>query len=350
MTTKRTAKRKLSNFDFSKEGSHIALVHKDQGGAANGYSTLITKATEKYSPEFIQKMQLIRVTMELDDFLEKFFGLWESDAKVLAAMMGYKEEPEGEGEPANTYNDDSFYEWYDDKLKESGGRWVEPTDSDYREWIAARLSGFEIVKGAYEADSQVDFLASLNEEDYLSLLKDQERLEKALSNEGKDGLLDSLTGGKKPIDKGVDTSKKISKKASKAVNTEETIMSGTNPEMIEKSQYEEILKQQKETQEQLQKAMEALAVVEKEKKEQIAKSRKAELVGAVGEADAEQLFKAVGELEDEKFNAVVAVIKALNEKVDSSDLFIEKGANGEGTEQVAKSALATKLKQKYETK
>lgn len=349
MTTKRTAKRKLSNFDFSKEGSHIALVHKDQGGAANGYSTLITKATEKYSPEFIQKMQLIRVTMELDDFLEKFFGLWESDAKVLAAMMGYQEEPEGQGEPANTYNDDSFYEWYSDKLENSGERWVEPTDADYREWIAARLSGFEIVKGAYEAESQVDFLAALKEEDYLTLLKDQERLEKALSNEGKKGLLDSL-GGKKPIEKEANTSKVISKKASKAVNTEENNMSGNNPETIEKSQYEAILKQLNDTQEQLEKASEALALVEKQKKEQLAKARKEELVGVVGEADAEQLFKAVGELDAEPFETVVTVLKSLSEKVDTSDLFIEKGANGEAAEKVAKSALAETIKNKYATK
>ncbi|MEG2307295.1 MAG: hypothetical protein RSB94_08150, partial [Erysipelotrichaceae bacterium] len=57
MTTenKRVAKRRLVDIDFSKEGAHLALVHKDQGGAANGYTTLVMKATDKYSPEFIQK-------------------------------------------------------------------------------------------------------------------------------------------------------------------------------------------------------------------------------------------------------------------------------------------------------
>lgn len=38
-------KRRLTDIDFSTEGSHIALVHKEQGGAANGYVTLLTKAT-----------------------------------------------------------------------------------------------------------------------------------------------------------------------------------------------------------------------------------------------------------------------------------------------------------------
>lgn len=42
MTQQTKAKRRLTNIDFSKEGSHLALVHKDQGGSANGYSTLIT--------------------------------------------------------------------------------------------------------------------------------------------------------------------------------------------------------------------------------------------------------------------------------------------------------------------
>lgn len=39
------AKRRLTNFNFEKSGSHVALVHKDQGGAANNYTTILTKST-----------------------------------------------------------------------------------------------------------------------------------------------------------------------------------------------------------------------------------------------------------------------------------------------------------------
>lgn len=39
------AKRRLSEFNFESNGSHVALVHKEQGGAANLYTTLLTKST-----------------------------------------------------------------------------------------------------------------------------------------------------------------------------------------------------------------------------------------------------------------------------------------------------------------
>ena len=70
--------------------SHIALVHKTQGGAASGYKTLVTKATAKYSPEFIQKAQRIKVEMELPEFLMRFYDMWwEEDAKELAKLFGW---------------------------------------------------------------------------------------------------------------------------------------------------------------------------------------------------------------------------------------------------------------------
>lgn len=51
---------------------------------------MIAKANN-FSPEFNKKMQQIGATMELPDFLEKFFGIWGSDAEVLARLMGYVE-------------------------------------------------------------------------------------------------------------------------------------------------------------------------------------------------------------------------------------------------------------------
>ena len=88
MSEQRKAKRRLSNINFEKEGSHLALVHKAQGGAASGYSTLVMKSLDNRSPEFIQKASQIRVTLSLPDFLEKFFHVWDDDAEVLAAMFG----------------------------------------------------------------------------------------------------------------------------------------------------------------------------------------------------------------------------------------------------------------------
>jgi hypothetical protein len=45
MTDTKVAKRRLKDITFEHDGAHVALVHKEQGGAANGYTTLITKST-----------------------------------------------------------------------------------------------------------------------------------------------------------------------------------------------------------------------------------------------------------------------------------------------------------------
>ena len=45
MTEKQKAKRRLTDFNFEAAGSHVALVHKEQGGPANLYTTLLTKST-----------------------------------------------------------------------------------------------------------------------------------------------------------------------------------------------------------------------------------------------------------------------------------------------------------------
>ena len=71
------AKKKLTKFDFSGANAHVALVHREQNGAANMYKTLITKATD------------VVVELSMKDFLERFFYMWEGDAKFLADMLGY---------------------------------------------------------------------------------------------------------------------------------------------------------------------------------------------------------------------------------------------------------------------
>lgn len=45
------AKRRLKNITFEHSGAHVALVHKEQGGGANGYTTLVTKATNAFTDQ-----------------------------------------------------------------------------------------------------------------------------------------------------------------------------------------------------------------------------------------------------------------------------------------------------------
>ncbi|MFJ4352736.1 hypothetical protein ACIPZ5_17755 [Pseudomonas sp. NPDC089428] len=56
--TGKKAKRQLTDITFEHDGAHVALVHVDQGGPANGVPTLITKA--KYSPEIDEKLARLK--------------------------------------------------------------------------------------------------------------------------------------------------------------------------------------------------------------------------------------------------------------------------------------------------
>lgn len=292
MTTVTQPKRRLTNIDFSGEGAHLALVHKDQGGSANGYSTLITKATGKYSQEFLQKASQVQVTLSFEEFLRKFFGLWYEDAKVLASVLGMQDEP------------DEDENWYQDYIEE-------------------QVEKFEILKSAHEAENKVEFLSKLSEDDYLTLLQNQEKIEKALD------AIQSDDGGVEPT-KPVTKVTTKTKKATKAVPQEDNNMSGT-PEMIAKAQFDEIQKALDKQKVELQKALDEVKVFQEKEKEAVQKARKADLLGAVEvEETAEKLFKAVGELEAEAFDVVVEVVKALNAKVETNEMFIEKGVQGKG--------------------
>lgn len=335
MTQQRKAKRRLSDFDFSKEGSHIALVHKDQGGAANGYETLIMKSTANFSQEFIQKAQRVKVEMELPEFLMRFYGMWyEDEAKELAKLFGWVD-----------YSDVA------DKVEDAieGERSVELIDSNPTDYVKTKLQDLDNLVSVAKASTKegkidtallANTLASLTEEQYLMLLEDQASVEKALKS-----------GGKKPNKKVVDKEQPIVKKADKAVHKEEKQMTDKVAEqevdVVAKAQYDEIQKAFKEQEEQLQKATAMLEEFKQKEKEQIQKAREATILAAVEAKDtAEKLFKAVGELEQEQFDVVVEVVKSLVQKASDTDMFKEIGSQQEG-EQVHKSTVQKILAQKY---
>lgn len=163
------AKRRLTNISFEAQGSHLALVSTDQGGGANGHNyALVTKATQQFSEEFFEKSAKIRVTMEICDFLQKFFGMYYEDAEVLARLLGL-EEPEEEGE--------------DSEDSEDSGEM--PAES-YEDYIQSKLEQFELLKSLYDTDSIPEVLSTCSEDEYLGFLRDQERLEKAFNKGNKE--------------------------------------------------------------------------------------------------------------------------------------------------------------------
>ena len=311
MENKQKAKRKLKGFDFAKEGAAVALVGPSVGGPANGIPILIAKANN-FSPEFIQKMQQIQVTMELPDFLEKFFGIWGSDAEVLARLMGYVE-PEDEDEVED--------DWWENYIEE-------------------KLSAFTIIKSLHEAKNLPEALAQLTEQDYLDVLNDQVLIEKAL----------------KEFDEKSDTSTnventKVEASASRVNKKKEKQMA--TPEMVEKAKFVEVQKQLEDQKVELAKALEQLNKIEQEKKEAIVKS-KTDAVKAVvkDEKQAAVVVKAALALDNqEDFDALVEVFKSMNDLLEKSGLFQEQGVSAEAAEdKPGETKLMKALKARHQAK
>lgn len=332
------ASRRLSGFNFEQDGAAVALVSKDQGGPANGRkAALIMKATSNFSEEFLEKAQKVQVTMELPDFLQKFFDMWYEDAQILSRMMGYVPE-ENDAIEVDSYED----------------------------YIERKLESFEILKSAYESESIAEVLSNLDEEKYMMLLRDQEMIEKAFKN--MDSVKEEVEKSKSseqpvvadtPKAKGkvikakednqtktavkAETKTEVNKMVDKSVQVEKT----ETVDMIEKSEYEIVNKALADKEELLTKAMAQLATYEVERKELLCKARKDALKDVLGSEDkVEELFKAVGELDVEKFDSVLAIVKSLKLASEEDDLFKETGSKS-ADEVVTKSALRAGLEAKY---
>ena len=315
----RKAKRKLSDISFQHEGAHVALVSKEQGGPANLHDYALVLKANKFSEEFVQKMQQVRVTMELPDFLNKFFGLWGEDAKVLATMMGYVE-------PAETQEMEN-----------------EEAQAEVQDWIKSRMEAFEILKAAHDSDNLAAVLSELDEEQYLAMLKDQELIEKAFENESKS----SASAGADDTSPASEVNKEEVSASINKENLEKSTMDENQKEMVEKATLDLLQKSFDEQKVALEKALETLAQFEAEKKAAIEKARKDEIVAAVKDADkAEVLFKAVKDVSDEDFQAVVKTLTEMQEAVEKSALFQEQGASSQEEPVIQESAVAKLLKAK----
>lgn len=298
-TTK--AKKRITDLTFDHDGAHLALCSKSQGAANNWNKALIMKG-HNFSPEIIQKMQAVQVTMSIPDFLKKFFWLMEEDAKFLASIMGYVEPPEDESQ--------------------------ESID-DYNEWVKDNFESFSIIKSLHESKNLPESLSKLTGEQYLSVLNDQSVIEKALK--------EFADGSKPDADTSTKTVEKVEASASKVTKTkkEKNMTQATAPEMVEKAALTAIEKAMEDTKVELQKALAQVKQFEEEKKQAVVKSKTDAITALVkDEKQAEVLVKAALALDkQEDFEALVGVVKALVEQVDKSDLFKEVGASASADEE-----------------
>ena len=307
---KTKATSRLKGFDFSKEGSAVALVGPAVGGPANGKDGyLILKNLEGFSPETVKKAQQIQVTMELPEFLERFFGMYGSDSEVLARLMGYVKPEEDTSE-----DDDDWWENY----------------------IEEKLSAFTVLKSLHEAKNLPEALSRLTEQDYLDVLQDQVEIEKALK---------AFDSKKSDTSTKVENTK-VEASASKQVKKNKEKQMTQETEMVEKAKFVEIQKQFEDQKVALEKAMEQINKIEQEKKEAIVKS-KTDAVKAVvrDEKQAAVVVKAALALEDQAdFDALVEVFKSMNAVIEKSALFQEQGVSAEAEEAPKKNGVLEIIK------
>jgi len=289
------AKRQLKNFDFEQEGAHVALVGKHQGGPANGYTTLVTKGTKGIPITFVEKADMVRVTMTIQDFLRKFFYMYYEDAEILAQILGYETSTDG----------DSGIESYDD-------------------YIQSQVDSVEIMKNLFKADDVTKALSEVTEEQFEKLLEDQVLVEKAMSS-------------KEAVSK--QTVEKI-KEDVPNMSEEKTVQKAELEALIEKALSP--LKVE------LTKANETIETYKAKELELTAATRLATLKATVkDEEKATSLAKSFANLTDEAFASTVETLKAIAVAGEAGEMFTEKGVDTELEEPAAKNYTREALEKQF---
>lgn len=296
MNKKLKATKRLTNINFETDGSAVALVSKDQGGSANGFNTILMKATDKISQEDIEKASMVTVTLPITEYLSRFFNLWYDDAELLARVMGYN---------------------------------VDDPSSDPYDYLDEQVAAVSIMKALILDKSEVDInkaVAELSPKDYLTVLKSQELFEKNFDKANADLKKSSsvktegVTGSIDPISPKVDLNE-----------NKEDVMS---KDFITKSVHESLLEEAinkalAPVQAEIEKQKEVIKQYEQLKVEAISKSRKEAIAAVEADKDsAEALFKSLEAVNDEAFEAVMKALKKKEEKLDQSDLLKELGSQG----------------------
>lgn len=314
-------KRRITAANFNHEGAHVALVSKTlNGGPANQWDVLLTKSVNDISEDVFQKASEVRVELSFVEFLRKFFNMYYTESEMLAKLLGYSVEEEME-EPES-----------------------------YSEYINKKIENITLLKDASSCDDLEAFMKELDAKSVLSLLEAQSLFEKAtsVSNHEKTFPDKELP---EVLDKSVEEDNQIGENSE--MNLEELMKSAEVKELmaveLEKARDEGKAERQAEVDAlvaDLEKSKEEVEVLKAEKAEAKAAERKARLVKAVGEEQAEEIFKSTEVLADEAFEVVVKGYEAQAQAAEESDLTKELGVGGEGNAD-EEDATARLLKAKY---
>lgn len=297
------AKRKLTEFNFEKSGSHVALCHKDNPGA-NNYTTLIHKATEGITDQqvaselaLIEKAKLnSQIRQELSDAVKSKF---QDDDEWL-----YLED----------FDDSRVFFWRGDDLyvatytvsRKDEYIVADTATSVEREWFYAdtgKVILSEVAKDKLEDGEYVLVNKALNNPET------SERVEKALV---------AFTEKKE----------KMQEEIQKAVAAKDAEITKLQADM---ASLQEVVK-----------------AAETAKKEATLKSRETQ-VSAVLKEGAVELVKSTSELNDEAFAQIVKALGVQKAAIEQSDLMIQVSDSDSGAAQPT-NTTAEIIKARYAVK
>lgn len=303
-----TAKRRLTNINFEKEGAHIALVDV----AANGYETLVYKSAglpDGLTEEDILKASTVKVTMTIDEYLRKFFGIYWTDSILLAETLGF------------TVNEDDVGKW----------------DRDY---IDSKLQNIEVYKSLFKATDVSKAFSELPVASKLSVLADQETFEAGILKSAEIKSKTNTTNGVDKQEENTLDTVEVQKQL-EVIRGELAKDFDKQVEVIKAAAAEQTVKQ-----EDIIKTLQTkVADFEQKEKETQVEVRKSALTeaGATPEQVEEMVTAGVVAATDEIFAVVVKALKAKQAENEQSEIFKEAGIEGQGegnVDLVAKSIQA----------
>lgn len=305
--------KEITNPTFN-EGDGFAICHKLQGYGANGFgdqALMLKSLGESEQRELNKALRQVQVTLSMEEFLQKFFGLYYSDSRVLAKILGY--EIEGENEEA---------------VKE------------YTSYIDEKVQAIQLLK----ADS------FNGEEDFLSLTSEQQEQVTALQVKFEKGLLSVNTEGASGLQKAT-------------VNSDNA--NSTNGEKENMSEMTKIIEDQNAKMAEMQKSLDAIVEENKALKQERAEEEKdallrkaddleflgegkAEFVAMLKSNDTDVILGVMAQMQKAQealVNANEKIAALEKEKEEQDPMFKSMSEGGEGGAPVDRVArLAAKIK------
>lgn len=299
---------------------HLALCHQAQGYSANNrHVSLLMKSVDELSDEVKQEVIKALENLGIKDSSEINKAAFYSQMRT--AMQGAVKEKFG-----------------DDK------EWIYVEDFNDEVVVFCNEKGIYIVNYMLNTDGSVELedLATPATSNVVYVPQDGKML---LSEDAEDKLEEGVYTLMKSCVESSTTVEHLIKMFEHKHN-EEIILQ----EEIQKAvaEVETLLKAQvADLSEKLEKAQAKIAEYEQAEKDAVTKARK-EAIASVekDEAKAEELFKSLEALSQDAFDVVIKSLKAKEEKLEDSDLFVQKSKNSE-VEHEEVNGTAAILKAKY---